>query len=114
MPRRTGQQRVSAYDIKKTTSMPPAYEARVGKADVAVFGVLADLEAKCAGILTDADVTGSDRIKYLNFVRAVWSQVRKGTLTNSKKNALVTYFVSQGCDEAVLTQLANAVMGATT
>lgn len=111
MPKRSGSERVEAYTTKKEISMPEAYKSRVARANVTVFSVLADLEAKCAGILTAHNITGNNRVTYLNFVRKMWSQIRNGTLTEDKKRAIMAYYEALDCDVTVLNELSNAITG---
>jgi hypothetical protein len=109
MVRRRGEERVTKYKTKKELSMPPAYEAMVKKADVSIYNTLAELEAKVGALLTEENVSGAFRVSYLNFMRAVWSNVRRGTLTEGKLNALKAYFVAQGCEDAILDRIREIV-----
>jgi hypothetical protein len=109
MVRRRGEERVTKYKTKKDLSMPPAYEAMVKKADVSIYNTLADLESKVGALLTEENVSGTFRVAYLNFMRAVWSNVRRGTLTEGKLNALKAYFVAQGCDDGILNRIREIV-----
>jgi hypothetical protein len=109
MVRRRGAERVEKYKTKRELGMAPDYEAMVKKADVSVYNTLADLEAKVGALLTEEDVSGNFRVAYLNFMRALWSNVRRGTLTEGKLNALKAYFVAQKCDEAILDRIREIV-----
>jgi hypothetical protein len=113
MVRRRGAERVEKYKTKKDIGMAPNYEAMVKKADVSVYNTLADLEAKVGALLTEEDVSGNFRIAYLNFMRALWSNVRRGTLTQGKLNALKAYFVAQKCEEAILDRIREIVAPST-
>jgi len=109
MVRRTGEARVEKYKDKIATGMIPNYEKRVSKADVRVFGTLAELETKVSALLTDVNVTGNKRVEYLNFLRKLWSAVRTGTLTVDKYQAMKAYWLVLGCDEDVLERIREIV-----
>jgi len=72
---------------------------------------LAELDAKVGAILDDEGITGTDRIKYRNYARKLWSIGNKyGFIKSSKLNALREEFRSDGANERILRRIEQALI----
>jgi len=72
---------------------------------------LAEIDAKVGAILDDEGITGTDRIKYKNYARKLWSIGRKyGFIKSSKLNAIREEFRSDGANERILRRIEQALI----
>jgi len=72
---------------------------------------LAELDAKVGAILDDEGITGTDRIKYKNYARKLWSIGNKyGFIKSSKLNALREEFRSDGANERILRRIEQVLI----
>jgi len=114
MVKASSQERVEKYDTKREKTMPVGYEAMVKtrKPRVEKLGARAEVDSKIAGILTNHNVTGSDRIKYHNFARWIEKRHREGTLTSDAVEAAKAKYERLDCDPAVLDEIVKTITGA--
>jgi len=72
---------------------------------------LGELDAKVGAILDDEGITGTDRIKYKNYARKLWSIGHKyGFIKSSKLNAIREEFRSDGANERILRRIEQILL----
>jgi len=113
MPRVDAQTRVHRYEEKRKTTMPVAYTHMVKevKPRLENLGATADLDTTVAGVLNRHNIVSTDRIKYYNFARKIWSAKRRNVLAPALIEAEKAKYIALGCEEAVLDDIVQALTG---
>ena len=111
----TGEKRATKYDVKRSKSMPVAYNAMVAerRPDIDKLSGRAAVDEKVAGVLLRHGIAGGRRIDYQNFARAIERSLREGTLTPDKVNGFKDMWTrAYGCDGTILDEIVKALTGA--
>lgn len=114
MPKAGSKERIEKYEIKRTTTMPVAYEKMVKERKPAVekLGARAEIDEKVSGILNAHGVPGNFRIPYHNFARIIDRHLRNKTLVPKTVEAEMAKFEALGCDRTILEEIVKTLTGA--
>jgi len=103
--------RIEKY-YRKLKSMKVAYDTFTEtKPDISVYGDLAKVQEITAGILNKHGILKRNRVPYQSFAVQLWKYHRSGQLSDKLLAWLIEGYKLEGCDEAILKEIANAVLG---